>query len=332
MKRFKFYIIFLVGVFGIAVSCKDDSIVSIPNWESAVHADVAVAGEANFKYKSSDPITLDYYWNSIDSKLTVVKIDFYVQFNEPYIDSEGNPKVAKIGGEEGKLLRTLEGSAIGANRTKFKVAVTQDQIYALYKDATFDYDGSSTDSDGDGKCDKGCNAPVAVFKNPATIADRIEGGRFIEADEFKLLWRLTTNDGRVFKSWGVSVCTEFPNASCDYNWVVVCPYPGINFFSGAYKCTEPGYGTYDVGITLKSGSQTTIVVDNFWDAGAVIEYVIDAAKGTISIPEQSFKLGANTYTVTGAGEINNCNGSMVVPYVVKQGATTVDTNTHTFKK
>lgn len=298
-------------------ACRDESLQVVPTWQSAVHGYIEVTDGAqdNFFYKNTTPVGLDFMWNSIDNKLSVVKIDFYVHFNEPYVDKDGNSKKAVHGGTKGKLVKTV--SAPPGNRSVAQITISQDEIYQVYKDATFDYDG-----DGVG---------TPVFNNPAH-PDRVADGRFVEADEFRLTWQLFTDDGRVFTKWGPSVCTEFPNANCQYDWVVVCPFPGSSTFTGSYACEEPGYATYPVAFTLKSGSTTTIVNDNFWDVGASIEYVINGANGTVTIPLQNFSYSGTDYTVSGSGTINNCNGGMSVDYAVKSGGADVDVNTHSFTK
>jgi hypothetical protein len=104
----------------------------------------------------------------------------------------------------------------------------------------------------------------------------------------------------------------------------------VTSFVGDYLADEPGYAVYPVSFTAGS-SPGELVVDNFWDSGAEISYILDVC-GDVTIPSQSFVAGAS-YTVTGSGTYDDATKQMVVDYVVKNAAgAAVDTNTHTFVK
>jgi hypothetical protein len=84
--------------------------------------------------------------------------------------------------------------------------VTQDDIYQLFKDATFDYG----------------NGSVKVFENPAK-PDRSPSSPFVAGDKFRIGWIIYTADGRKFDAWSPSICSEeFPNSSCYVEWAVIC--------------------------------------------------------------------------------------------------------------
>jgi hypothetical protein len=319
MKRINKLLLVFAGLLVSFVACKDEDLQVVPDWETGVHTDITVPAGAqdNFFYRNAAPVTVDFLWNSIDSKNTVTKIEFYVQFNEPYVDLDGNDKLAKHGGSSGVLIKTLEGAAVPANRTKTQITFSQAEVFALYQNATFNYDGDATTPE------------TPVFNNPAH-PDRVADGHFVEADEFQLKWKVYTEDGRIFDSWSPSVCNEFPNAACQFDWVVVCPFTSINVFTGNYSCNEPGYGDYDVTFALKAGN--TVTNDNFWDVGSAIDYVIDPATGKVAVATgASFVYSGTTYLLSGSGTINNCNGDMIVKYTITTTAgAPVETNTHTF--
>lgn len=196
-----------VVLLGAITSCKDDSLVIVPAWESAVHG-LAEVTSTNTDFSYNDPtidLDLDLQWISIDAKAAVNRIEVFALFNEAYVDLDGNPKVASHGGDEGKSILVLEGSEVPANRTPFSLSVTQAQLYELYKDATFDYG----------------NGEVSVFENPDK-PQRNDEQRFMWDDALKIRWQFTTEDGRVFDKWGVSVCTEFPGANCEIDFGVAC--------------------------------------------------------------------------------------------------------------
>jgi hypothetical protein len=114
---------------------------------------------------------------------------------------------------------------------------------------------------------------------------------------------------------------------------VLCPFNRDNF-TGPYLANEPGYGTYNVSFAADPGDPNAIIISNFWDFGGTVRYVFNPSAATISIPSQSVVMGNVTYTVDSptAGTYDPCTFSMVVPYRVRQGATTVDSNVHTFTR
>jgi hypothetical protein len=120
---------------------------------------------------------------------------------------------------------------------------------------------------------------------------------------------------------------------------ISCSYARSSFV-GPYKCLEPGYATYDVTITADATDPNTVINSNFWDVGASIKYVFNAA-GTVSIPLQTFTAnsgnGNEPHSVVSQAtgtSFDACTGRFVVPYTVKRvgSGLTVDTNTHTFTK
>jgi hypothetical protein len=207
MKHNKINALLLAAIFGITLSCKDDSIELIPEWESAVHGlGEVTSANADFLYNSpTTPIEVDLQWISIDGKESVTKMEVFVLFNENYIDKDGNPALARHGGTDGKSFKVYEGAAVPANRTPVHFSLSQAELYNLYSTATFDYG----------------NGTVPVFTNPAN-PNRDAAHRFMWDDDISIKWVYTSSDGRVFEKWGVSVCTEFPGANCSVDVTVVC--------------------------------------------------------------------------------------------------------------
>jgi len=231
MRKLKILIIASVLLLGAITSCKDDSIVIVPEWESAVHGLGAFAAGSPQNFVFQNPsINLNFtlQWVSIDKKRTVTKMDLYVLFNEPYTDPDGNPATAKHGGDDGFLVSTLEGSEVPANRTNTEFSFSQAQLYELYKDAEFDYDK------------EGPNPAIPVFNNP-DVPDRTPATPFVKGDALQLRWVFTTDDGRVFDKWGISVCTEFPGANCAVNWGVICASDLAGTYDVVSTFDSPGY-------------------------------------------------------------------------------------------
>jgi hypothetical protein len=227
MKRFKILLYSLAAALLLPFSsCKDESLNPVLAPETAVHgyAQTATGSATSFFYKDmTTPISIELQWISIDKINTVTKMDIFVNFKESYVDAEGNPRVANHGT---KKVKTLEGSAVPANRAYAKFSISPADVYSAFKDATFDY--------GDGK------GKVSVFSNTFK-KDRSSTVRFTADDSFRMTWAFTTADGRFFDSWSDSVCSEFPGANCDINWAVVCN----SKIEGTYIATTSGTSTHD---------------------------------------------------------------------------------------
>jgi hypothetical protein len=244
MKTIKYLSLALLAALAFVTSCKDDREL-IPEWETGINGEGTITSAAkDFKRgEPSIPLDFDLKWISVDGRATVTKIEVYVVFKENYTDSEGNPAVANHGGSEGRLLTSFEGAEVPPNRAPVTFSVTQPTLYSLYQDATYDY--------GDGK------GPVSVFEDPFNpTRDAIN--RFVPEDKLTVVWRFTADDGRVFKAWSPSVCTEFPGSNCSVDFGVVC----------AEEISDPG---------ANGGVYTISMTDTYGDGwnGAAIRVIID---------------------------------------------------------
>lgn len=246
MKKIKYLALTLMGIFFLAVSCKDDKEL-VPVWESAVtgFADVPEGGDENYVFGFPNVgVTFNWQWISADSKNTVTKVDFYVLFNEPYKDVDGNDALAEHGGDDGVFFTSLEGATLKGNRENASITITQADVYALYQSAEFDYDGS------------GGNPAIPVFGATPKNPDRDPTNRFVEGDIITVRWVITTADGRVFgkvstgTGWSPSVCTEVPGSNCELTWTVVDPA------DSKPKATL----TLKSKLNLKEGSKDTVFI------------------------------------------------------------------------
>ncbi len=227
MKRIVSYI-FLAGLLSIIYACRDESLNPVLQWEPAVHGfgvfdGIAFNGNANsrpqpyesdgaknFPATGQDNAKIDFKirWVSLDNKLTVNKIELYVNMTEDYTDPDGNPQTADLGSGTGKLVATI--SNVGANRAWNSFSITPKQVYDLYKDATVKYNKVTA---------------VPVFNNPAHARPT---GKWFDGntDTFILKWRLYTTDGKVFKTWNQSsICGDVTavseaNSNCQLAWSV----------------------------------------------------------------------------------------------------------------
>lgn len=216
----RYLTLILIGVLTLGVSCKDDKEL-IPEWESAVTAFGEVTS-TNEGFVYGDPtaaVTFNFRWVSVDGKNTVSKIEFYVGFDETYV-LDGVERLQSHGkdpeGDLGVLMpsKTLEGGSVPSNRQDASVTITPAEVYALFSNLTFDYDGED-----------GPAAPRNVFDDPFN-PDRTPTDRFVKGDVIRITWKLTLTDGRVMGAvngevgWSPSTCTELPGSNCEVTWKV----------------------------------------------------------------------------------------------------------------
>ncbi len=215
-------------------SCRDESLNPVPAWETAVHGNSTMGFTADVPYTKtvtiqtislpkkdssylgsfkknwidsfslsdiSKKIRFNHNWQTNDNANTVSKIDFYVYWDEAYVDKDKNDRTARHGGfifdDPGKLLKSVTPKG---NRESVEYTVSLSEIYNLYKDAQFDY------KDGKGTV-KVIDGVVRTPTNP-----------FTKKDAFKIRWALTTADGRVFENWNPDICGgTVPGLSCQLN-------------------------------------------------------------------------------------------------------------------
>jgi hypothetical protein len=262
MKNIKSLILLFTLIMGSAISCKDDDIQLLPEWETGVHGNAVLQEGSSNTFILDDEavdLTVDLAWISIGNQLEVEKIEVFVLWNETYTDTDGNPAVAAHGGDEGRLFATFEGDAVPENRSAVTFTVSQANLYTLYEDAAYDYDGD------------GAAPTISAFSNPDK-PERDADTRFVPGDAFSIRWEFTTTDGRVFNKWGVSVCTEFPDANCSIDFAVICS-PVIASPPGDYTINMlDSYGDGWNGAAIRviaNGTPTDYTIDD-GSAGSVV--------------------------------------------------------------
>jgi hypothetical protein len=302
--------------------CKDESVGISDKLATTIYGFARKKQNAasQFYAKDANPMELDFSWSTADLSVKVRKVEFYISFREPYLDQHNNLKIANHGGDRGVLLKTWEGVELPSTKQPKTLTCRQQELYELFKDAKFDYEGNGS--------------LVSVFSNPAR-PERVEGARFIEGDEFKITWVLHTTNGVELSDWPAAVCTESTESNCSFSWSVKCEYKAATFVDD-YICHEPRYTDYPVAFTKRDGTNYSLVNNNFWNIGAVIEYRIDQVTKKVVIPAQGFSIDGLTYVVSGTGTIDTCTGDIVTDYTItKNDGTrnrTVETNVHTFRK
>lgn len=207
MKRISTYLFSVTLIAVTALSCKDESLVTLPVWETGVHGFGVLTSDPAVGFNRDDSaitVDVDFRWNSIDKQNTVTNIDLFVVFNEAYVDIDGNNAIASHGGSAGIKLKSVSPQG---NREVGSFSISQEEVYAIYQSATFDY--------GFG------NGAQPIYSDPLGKG-RSSAKKFVPGDSFTLKWALTTDDGRVFDSWSPSACTEFPGANCQLDWAVSC--------------------------------------------------------------------------------------------------------------
>ena len=206
----------LFCIMALFSSCRDESLNPVPTWGTALQAwgrdpvENDLSGLLpSFKATNGTLATnMRFLYNAVNGKVNCTKVEFYVNFNEAYLDKAGLLAVAQHGGvwrsSRGKLFKTLTAAEL-KNRTDVTFAIKPADIYALFKDNTFDY--------GDGK------GKVKVFaQNGRTAALP-----FTTNDGFEIMWVLYGDDGKVYENWSNSVCNGEVIASpanCFAYWLV----------------------------------------------------------------------------------------------------------------
>lgn len=153
----------------------------------------------------------------------------------------------------------------------------------------------------------------------------------LPGESWKLKFNLTGADGGATISTKYGVFTRTIRTLCAFN--------RANFV-GTYATTEPGYGTYDNVSSADPADPNSILINNFWDAGATVKYTFSTTSTAVTLVTTTFtaNLGAGneqwTVSANGPATYDACLYSFVVPYKVVRVATgaTFDTNTHTFVK
>lgn len=207
-----FSIGFALSLLLLFEACRDESLNPVPEFEPAVHGflifdGVPFDGKINNRpqpyerdYAKNFPATaqdkgkvdLKIRWVSLDNKLTVNKIEIFVEMKEYYQDAEGNEKTVSLGQ---KLINTI--AAPTANRQWNNFNITPLQVYTAFKDATVKYDKVTA---------------VKVFANPNN--PRPTGLWFNGSEDFIVTWKLYTTDGKVFKAGGSSgICGDVTSVS-----------------------------------------------------------------------------------------------------------------------
>ena len=207
-----FSIGFALSLLLLFEACRDESLNPVPVFDPAVHGFLVFDGVAfdgkinnrpqkyesdyakNFPASAQDKGKLDFKirWVSLDNKLTVNKIEVFVEMKEYYQDAEGNDKTASLGQ---KLITTIATPT--ANRQWNSFNITPTQVFNAFKDANVKYDKVKD---------------TKVFANPAN--PRPTGKWFNGSEDFIVTWRLYTTDGKVFKSGGsAGICGDITSVS-----------------------------------------------------------------------------------------------------------------------
>lgn len=151
-------------------------------------------------------VVVSISWNNWGKDVKVNKIEAYVHWVERYYDStrQQNVEVEHFA-PDGKT----DASLVISNpklREANNLTITPEKVYNLFKDATHKYNGPSA---------------VKVFENPEINRSNPQS-RFKVGDRFFVTWWLYTEDGRIFKSWALSIQnSELQGANTRVSWSVV---------------------------------------------------------------------------------------------------------------
>ncbi|WP_221412724.1 hypothetical protein, partial [Fulvivirga lutimaris] len=249
---------------------QDEDLLEInnPTWETGVNTfgQFSSGSALNFiRGDKSVDLAFDWQWISVDQANTITSVDFYVTWNESYININGDAAVANHGSE---LVATLTPAG---NRENISFGLTQDDIYAAFSSATYDYD------DGvDGNS-------ISVFSNPDKPTRNSTSQPFIDGDSFSLTWSLTGADGRVFEAWSPNVCTSVPGSNCLINWIVECGQELADPSQTFSLAMQDSYGDG------WNGGAIAVIVD-----GVATEYTISSAQGAANDVDVTVPDGATS--------------------------------------
>ena len=296
MKRITTYLFSLSLIAVTLLSCKDDSLIAIPDWESGVHGYGLLTSDPAIGFSTANAsatIDVNFKWKSIDKLNTVTNIDLYVTFNEEYTDKDGNKAVASHGGAQGKKVKSITPQAASEFGS---FSISQEEVYNVYSSSSFDY-GFGAGSQG-------------VYSDPLGKG-RGASKKFVPGDTFRLTWVLTTEDGRVFDSWSPSVCTEFPEANCAIDWGVTCA-TSIQSRTGDWSIS--GIDAYGDGWNGAS-------IDVYVDGAVLASFTVaaDANSAIITIPAGSssmyFSYNKGSYDSEVGVTIKNPAGNTLLNWV-----------------
>ena len=316
MRKSLIYIA-LIGLF--LTACRDESLNPVPVWEPAVHgfgvfdngattkAALTANYSKNFPATKQDAATatvpLKIRWVSLDNKLTVSKVEVFIEMIEYYQDADKNDKQASLGK---KLVKTISSPA--GNRQWNNIAISATEVYNLFKDATVKYDKTNA---------------VKVFENPAN--PRPTGTWFNGTEDFIVTWVLTTPDGKVFSKFNEdSVCgdpTDLSEASANCRLtfdVNGCESTGDQF-TGNWKVVEDGWADYKIGDIIKltpgpAADEFTVgIFATDINHKDIVVKIKDKLTGSVTVAKQNYGtytayLADGDYSASGIGTVNGCTG------------------------
>ncbi|MBY0433366.1 MAG: hypothetical protein K2U26_04570, partial [Cyclobacteriaceae bacterium] len=296
MKRLKHITLLTATLIALAIGCKDeklnpyvppqgnahgfgqftsqyDNTTLLPQFgnnqfydQTAIDRVVFFDGNATAANQS---VPFQLQWQSIDNRIKIATIELYVEYFETYTDAARNPKTANHGGPTREELGSINASKApgvfwksipaGDARVSQAINITGDDVYSLYQNNTFDYDGA------------GPNPPVNIFTghpynaatgfNRSTAATRFLPNRTytipgvgdvaLAADAFRINWRLIADDGTAYASWSPSVCSSVVGATCFGQWRVAS-----NIFNPRVTVTRESGAK----AALKAGDVTTLTM------------------------------------------------------------------------
>ncbi len=185
------YNIAFITLLGLGIlSCKKDELSPLPDFQDGATG-LGKLESGSFKAGQLDvsKVVVSISWNAYGKPITINKIEAYVHFVESYYDSTKQQDVeVEHFGPMGKT----DASLVINNpdpRVQYPLTITPDKVFNLFKDATNKYNGPTK---------------VNVFQNPE-INRTDPKKRFRVGDRFYVTWYLYAVDGRIFKSWSVSI-------------------------------------------------------------------------------------------------------------------------------
>jgi hypothetical protein len=249
MRSLKYMSFIAVGLLTVAIGCKDDSLSpyidplgnahGLIQFVSSVDGsispllsefyDQATVDDGSFfdeaASTAAQEINTKLTWFSIDNRVTIASIELYLEYDEAYTDIDRNPLIAHHGGASpkptvpaGKLWKTITAPG---NGVATDIKVTAADVYTLFQGNTFNYGSGAVNifSANPYNADYDRTDATHRFYGERTYAGPTGNADFAP-DTFRINWRLISEDGTAYGSWGSSVCSDLVGANCYGQWGV----------------------------------------------------------------------------------------------------------------
>ena len=165
-------------------SCKKEELNPYVKGLPGVYGRGEVAG--TFKNLNDTGVSVKFKlkWIDVNRVVSIKTYSINIQYTRNYLDTNGNEQVADLG-----IVKLKVDLPAKENNVYDSFNITPNQVYELYKSATFKFDQKN-------------------LTNVFSGAKARNGSRFDLDDHFKLTWSFKDNNNNEYKWWSVSVANQ----------------------------------------------------------------------------------------------------------------------------